>query len=95
MIIHVSTLSGPTVNKTTRLYETEGMTELEHGKHSLREGKNRIQTENHRVPVATTYSPEALITMVVHVFETIVQAASCHTEQTKCANQTSNNINSR
>lgn len=33
-------------------------------------------------------------TMVVRVFETMVQAACCHMEQTKCANQTNNSINS-
>ena len=46
-----------------------------------------------RVPVATAYSPEALLTMAVRVFETMVQTASCHMEQITCANQTRNSIN--
>ena len=46
MIIQISMLNGPAINRITRLYETEGMAGLKHGKHSRREGKNRIQSEN-------------------------------------------------
>jgi len=42
----VSALKGTAVKRISRPYETEGMAGLKHGKCSLREGKNLIQTEN-------------------------------------------------